>query len=291
MSGVDVSGGATTDPAGPDDRTDGPDRSRFAWRTDAWCLVLIAVVLLLPVPGLMRYQGPPMEEGFMLVFPEQMLNGSLPHRDFLHLYGPGSLWALAAVFKVFGTDLFVERMVGLAQHAAVAYGMYALLRPWGRRIATSGAIVSVVILIGPLGLSAMAWNGALALGVCSLAVGAAAVRRAGAGDEGRRWLVPLAGVLGGAALLYRPDLVLAVALGLGALWFELPRPRRRPLLWRRGGRPRCCTSPTCCCPGSAIRSGACSWSRSSTSGAGGRCPSHRPGARSTGSCSGPARCG
>ena len=139
MSGVDVSGGATTDPAGPDDRTDGPDRSRFAWRTDAWCLVLIAVVLLLPVPGLMRYQGPPMEEGFMLVFPEQLLNGPLPHRDFLHLYGPGSLWVLAAVFKVFGTDLFVERMVGLAQHAAVAFGMFALLRPWGRRIATSGA--------------------------------------------------------------------------------------------------------------------------------------------------------
>ena len=224
MSGVDLSDEAAL----PDAPAPTTSRDR---RADLVCLGLVGLVLLLPVPGLLRYQGPPMEEGFMLVFPEQLLNGSLPHRDFLHLYGPGSLWALAAVFKVFGTDLFVERMVGLVQHAAVAYGMYAVLRPWGRRVATSSAIVSVVILIGPLGLSAMAWNGALALGVCSLAVGAAAVRRAAAGDTSRRWLVPLAGVLGGAALLYRPDLVLAVALGLGAIWFELPRDRRRPLLY------------------------------------------------------------
>ncbi len=195
---------------------------------DLLALACIAVVLLIPVPGLLRYQGPPMEEGFMLAFPEQILHGRFPHRDFLHLYGPGSLYVLAAVYKVFGVDLTVERLVGLAQHAAVAFGMFALLRPFGRRIATVAAMVTVLVLIGPGGLSAMAWNGALGLGVCALAVATAAARR---DDDARsRRMLALAGVLGGAALLYRPDMVLAIVLGLGAVWWGLERPRRRPLL-------------------------------------------------------------
>lgn len=195
------------------------------WRPErkdliAWGIVVF--VLLLPVPGLLRYQGPPMEEGFMLVFPERMLAGDLPHRDFLHLYGPGALWVLAAVYKVLGADITVERLVGLVQHAAVAFGLFAILRPWGRRIATAGAVVSIVILIGPLGLSAMAWNGALAAALCGLALGSAGLRRAAAGRD-NRWHMIGAGALGGVALLYRPDLILAVALGLGAIYLYAQR--------------------------------------------------------------------
>ena len=53
----------------------------------------------------------------MLVFPELVLQGQVPNRDFLHLYGPGSLWALAGIFKVFGTTLATERGGGLAAAA------------------------------------------------------------------------------------------------------------------------------------------------------------------------------
>lgn len=190
---------------------------------DALSVAILGVIILLTLPGLYRYQGPPMEEGFMLAFPEQILKGNLPHKDFLHLYGPGSLWLLAAVFKVFGVTLEAERTVGLLQHLGTTFGLFFLMKPFGRRIATAVGAVSFVILIGPAGLSALAWNGALALGLCSLVAGAAATRADGI--KGTR-LAALSGFLAGAALLFRPDMVIAVGLGSIAMLFRLPRERR-----------------------------------------------------------------
>ena len=61
----------------------------------------------------------------MLVFPEQVLRGYLPNRDFLYLYGPGSLWVLAGFFKVLGDGLAVERLVGLLQQVGLVFGVFA----------------------------------------------------------------------------------------------------------------------------------------------------------------------
>ena len=75
--------------------------------------------------------------------------------------------------------------------------------------------MALVIIIGPIGLTALAWNGAVALGVCGLALGLAGRRRAEAGETrsaDRRLLG--AGLLAGLALLFRPDLVVAVVVGL-----------------------------------------------------------------------------
>jgi hypothetical protein len=222
-------GSAGTDTEAPPPAELHGEPSDRRWSTaDAIGLAIVGVVLLAPLPGLLQYQGPPMEEGFMLVFPERILSGDVPHRDFLHLYGPGSLYVLAGVYELFGTHLYVERLVGLFQHAAVAYALWFLLRPFGRGVATASAVVSVVVLIGPLGLSAMAWNGALALGLAALAVAATAARREPPWQGRLRFL---AGLLGGFALLYRPDMVLAVVLGLGAWWFQSARGARRPLAW------------------------------------------------------------
>src|SRR5438552_14643274 len=102
-------------------------------------IAIVSGVVLLPMRGLWRAPGPPMEEGFMLVFPEQVLHGAIPNRDFLHLYGPGSLWVLAAVFKLAGTTLWSERAVGLAQQLALIAAVYAITRPWGRRVAVGRA--------------------------------------------------------------------------------------------------------------------------------------------------------
>ncbi|HUI48474.1 MAG TPA: glycosyltransferase family 39 protein [Acidimicrobiia bacterium] len=189
---------------------------------NALALTIVALVFAIPLRGLFRSPGPPMEEGFMLVFPEQVLKGAIPNRDFLHLYGPGSLWALAGVFKVFGVSLVSERGFGLLQQLAIVFGIYALARRWGRILAVGAAVTSALIII-PFGFTALAWVGGVGLATCGLAAG---VEARAADDErrARRWALT-AGLLLGLAVLFRLDLVLASALATIALVRGMPRSR------------------------------------------------------------------
>jgi hypothetical protein len=195
-------------------------------RRNAIALGIVALVVALPVRGLFRSPGPPMEEGFMLVFPEQVLKGALPNRDFLHLYGPGSLWALAGVFKVFGVSVISERAVGLLQQLAIIFGVYALARRWGRTLAVTAAVTSALIII-PFGFTALAWVGGVGLAICGLAAGVEA-RASTDEPRARRWAV-LGGVLLGLAVLFRLDLALGVGIATIALVRGMPKARAHRL--------------------------------------------------------------
>jgi hypothetical protein len=189
-----------------------------------WLLPMgvVAVVCLLPLAELWRAPGPPMEEGFMLVFPELVLEGHVPNRDFLHLYGPGGLWVLAGAFKAFGTTLATERVVGFLQQLGVVFGIFALLRPWGRWVAAAGAAMTAVILVPTIGLTALAWTGGLALALWALDHAAGAVDAVAGSSRRRRGFV-IAGLLAGAALLYRPDLLVAIGLSSVVLLWPIER--------------------------------------------------------------------
>lgn len=165
----------------------------------------------------------------MLVFPERVLAGDVPNRDFLHLYGPGSLWVLAALYGLFGTSLGLQRAVGYLQHLGVAFGAFALLRPWGPLVASTGGVVAALIVLTPSGLSALAWVGGVALALWALRAGVEALDDA-PGSRARERHLWLAGLLGGAALLYRLDLVLAVGGSLLVVWWWLDRSGRRRLI-------------------------------------------------------------
>jgi len=192
-------------------------------------LIVIGVLgtaFLLPLRGLLRSQGPPMEEGFMLVFPEQLLHGDIPNRDFLHLYGPGSLWWLAALYKVFGTSLFIERLAALAQMVAVVVGVAGLARRWSTTMALTCGGLALVIIVPPIGLTALAWVGGVGLALLAILAGTAAI----VPDRESRhaaWLAALSGALFAAALLFRADLVLASGLATVVLWRAFAAPQRR----------------------------------------------------------------
>jgi hypothetical protein len=174
-------------------------------------LTTLATLITLPLRGLYRATGSSMEEGFMLVFPERLWKGDVPNVDFLHLYGPGSLYALAGWYRVFGTDLASERTFGLLQHVALILGIYALARAWGHLAALVSAAAATLLVLTPIGLSALAWEGGLALGVWALVAGL----RAGYVEGGARLrCLVAAGVLAALALCFRPDLVLALTIAL-----------------------------------------------------------------------------
>ena len=105
-------------------------------------LAVAVVAYLLPLRALLHAPGAAMEEGFMLVFPDRVLHGAVPNKDFLYLYGPGSLWLLAAVYKVFGTHLVVERLAGLAQLVGMAVAAGLLVRWWGRWVAVAAVLLT-----------------------------------------------------------------------------------------------------------------------------------------------------
>lgn len=209
--------------------------SRFDWRSTVAVLIVV-VAIAIPLRALFRYQGPPMEEGFMLVFPERLLAGDLPHEDFLHLYGPGSLWVLAGWYELVGVSLTAQRVVGFAQLAGIVFGVMALVWPWGRRVAVASGLLGVLLTTTAIGLTALAWNGAIALLVASMWLalqGRKAVALPPGGDAGtaraHRFLVG-AGALAGAALLFRPDVIVAVALGAAAVLWGLGASRWRSWL-------------------------------------------------------------
>lgn len=164
----------------------------------------------------------------MLVFPERVLHGDVPNVDFLHLYGPGSLWVLAAVYKLFGVSLWSERGVGFLQQVALVAAVFVLSRPWGRWVAAAGAMTSAVIVVPPIGLTALPWVGGVGLALWSVIASLAG--RHEQNERRAERLLLLGGILGGFALLYRPDLILAVGAGLLVAGWRLPRTRRRRLL-------------------------------------------------------------
>lgn len=205
-------------------------RRRQAGALGAWAgIALIAALVAIPLRGLYKFTGGSMEEGFMLYFPELVRRGRIPNVDFLHLYGPGSLEVLALWYRVAGNTLASERTFGLLQHLGIIFALYALARPWGRLAATAVGTLAVFYVLTPVGLTAMAWNGGLAL---TLWAAVFALRAVHAGGTRQRQVgAALTGVLGGLALTYRPDLAVAVAAIL--VWLFVAMRRRDQLVaWK-----------------------------------------------------------
>ena len=139
-------------------------RRREQGAVGTWIGIAVVLVLVaIPLRGLYRFTGGTMEEGFMLYFPERMSKGDVPNVDFLHLYGPGSLHVLRWWYEIFGFSLRAERTFGLLQHLGIIFGLFTLARAWGRAAATCVASLAVFYVLTPVALTAMAWNGGLAL--------------------------------------------------------------------------------------------------------------------------------
>ena len=176
--------------------------------------LVAAMATLLVVPAL-HYGGLNMDEGLLLLYPERLLGGAVPNRDFLMSYGPGDMWTLASLYAVFGTQVAVERLAGAAFHTVIAVAVFAHASRWGSTVAVLAGLIAGALLV-PLGAVAFAFVGALALVLTSLFV-------LSARSDVRTTVV--AGVLAGLAIDFRPELVVAATLAM--LPFAVGSGRRR----------------------------------------------------------------
>ena len=148
-----------------------------------------------------------MDEGFLLVYPELILKGQLPYRDFETFYGPGGPYALSAVYAIFGSDILVERAVGLAYRLLVVGAVFGLAQRWGVSVAVGCSLIAG-FLLASTGVVAFAWMGAMAFGLFALWLSA---------NPEKNWRCALGGFFAGIALLYRQDIgpaVIAAAIPL-----------------------------------------------------------------------------
>jgi hypothetical protein len=178
---------------------------------------LTCLILLIPLLPLYHAVGFPMDEGMLLTYPELILKGKLPYRDFETFYGPLNLWVLAGTYAVAGVNVFVERTVGLGYHLMILLGLFLLGRRGGLSIAI-GAAVFAAIVLRISNISALAWNGGVMCAIWALVALA----------EVRPWRVVVGGLLGAAAVLYRLDLGPAVLISALPLVWRLPTALR----WR-----------------------------------------------------------
>ncbi len=181
-------------------------------------VVALLVILALSVPLWPGFDGPatPMDEGSLLVYPELILKGQLPYRDFETFYGPANLWVLSAAYAGFGSSILTERAVGLTYRILTLLAIFALVQRWGTTLAAGCTIVTSLLLL-PTVLGAYAWIGGATCALWSICVIAKP-------ESARRCF--LGGILAGLALLFRVDLgpaVIASALPL----FLLMRAARR----------------------------------------------------------------
>ena len=167
-------------------------------------LVALLVVLAFLLPLWTGFEQPAfaMDEGSLLVYPELMLKGKLPYRDFETFYGPANLSILAAVYAGLGPNILVERGVGLIYRLLALVAIFALVQRYDTALAAGCMIVTGFLLL-PLSLPAFAWIGGVTCALWSIFM----IARP---ESQRRCF--LGGILAGLALLFRVDLGPAVII-------------------------------------------------------------------------------
>lgn len=158
---------------------------------------LLFLVLLLPIKTPFNIY----DEGFAVYNSERVLNGDIPYKDFWTIYPPGQFYVIAALFKIFGTNLLVSRLYDTLVRFAIVVCVYLLARKMSYRAGPALYACTMVSLL--LGLAG-SYNYAVfpALALCLLAI----LILIGYVASGKQSCLLLTGVLLGIAIFFRWDI-------------------------------------------------------------------------------------
>jgi hypothetical protein len=194
-------------PAGGRSAARRPRRSfSGGWRANAALALVLTLLLLAALAPAWHRPESQFDEGFTLAYAARVLDGDLPHRDFMSFYGPGNSFIVAGAFAIGGESQTSERVVGVLYRLLIVLGAAGLVACVGRIGALCAGAAAIPLLL-PLGVPAFASPGALGFGLAGLALLAHA-------RSAQRAAVPaaLGATLVGIAGAIRPDYGIAVVL-------------------------------------------------------------------------------
>jgi hypothetical protein len=92
------------------------------------------------------------DEGLALTAVMRVMAGQVLHRDFYYNYGPGSIYILAGLFRIFGPSVLVERLFGITGSGVLVLSMYWMVRQvCSRRLALVAALLCILWIFGEAG--------------------------------------------------------------------------------------------------------------------------------------------
>lgn len=167
----------------------------------AICVCVLASVWIVTLSSRLHLGLAPQDEGQLLVYPDLILRGYVPYRDFAAMYGPATFYSIASMFSIFGPGVLTERMIGVSYQIGIGIVLYALGSRISWRVGAFAALSSLTMtLLFPL-------PGAYAMfGATTLSLGAlyCASRHCESSlfSQKTKWAT-WAGVLSGLVFLYR----------------------------------------------------------------------------------------
>lgn len=86
------------------------------------------------------------DEGLILAGADRVIHGVLPYRDFWSIYPPGQFYAVAFLFKLFGSSVLVERVYDILIKSFLSLSVYLVNRKLGLSgfLSTIGWAMSVM---------------------------------------------------------------------------------------------------------------------------------------------------
>ena len=152
------------------------------------------------------------DEGLLAYGAVRVMNGEIPHRDFVSLQPPLSYYISAVVFKAFGTSLLSLRVFGLAIFVLMPLLIYAIARRFAGPILSFAAAAPACLFCLPyVGFVPFAvWQGITASFAAALLFIQAILSK-------RPWLALPAGLFTAASLFLRHDQAVYTAVAIFVL--------------------------------------------------------------------------
>lgn len=118
--------------------------SVFKFKTLFW-IVLTVVLFFFHTKGYTDH-----DEGWILNSAKRILDGEVPYRDFMFIYTPGSIFAVAAIFKALGQSILAARILAIATSLTSIFFLIKILTHIKVNLLLIALTVLTFILWGPI---------------------------------------------------------------------------------------------------------------------------------------------